>query len=236
MEAWRQELYLAHHGIKGQRWGVQKGPPYPLDAKDHSAAEKKAGWRQSLSSTQKRPPATKAEDEADKPVENKPQMSLKTKKMLTTTATVAALGVIGAVAVSNPKVRELAKTGMKAANDIFSKEVYQDYRSKSGYIITASAQKEHADFERQLNAVLKEMADADKRSVKAQARDLKLRRRNERAEREQFFKSLAEAQRKAAEERKREISRQQRIDIAKRHQGTNRFGDLMISDLLMLTV
>ncbi|MCC8160264.1 MAG: hypothetical protein LIO53_02935 [Oscillospiraceae bacterium] len=25
------ELY--HHGIKGQRWGVQNGPPYPLNAK-----------------------------------------------------------------------------------------------------------------------------------------------------------------------------------------------------------
>lgn len=24
------ELYLAHHGIKGQRWGVRNGPPYPL--------------------------------------------------------------------------------------------------------------------------------------------------------------------------------------------------------------
>ena len=50
MEAWRKELYLAHHGIKGQKWGVRKGPPYPLDAKDHTAAEKKAGWRSSLDS------------------------------------------------------------------------------------------------------------------------------------------------------------------------------------------
>lgn len=23
--------YLVHHGIKGQKWGVQNGPPYPLD-------------------------------------------------------------------------------------------------------------------------------------------------------------------------------------------------------------
>lgn len=40
------ELY--HHGILGQRWGRKNGPPYPLDAKDHSASERKAGWRRSL--------------------------------------------------------------------------------------------------------------------------------------------------------------------------------------------
>ena len=42
------EYYLKHHGIMGQKWGKQNGPPYPLDSKDHSSAEKKAGWRQSL--------------------------------------------------------------------------------------------------------------------------------------------------------------------------------------------
>jgi len=39
---------LNHHGILGQKWGKRNGPPYPLDAGDHSAAEKKAGWRKSL--------------------------------------------------------------------------------------------------------------------------------------------------------------------------------------------
>lgn len=40
--------YLAHHGILGQKHGQRNGPPYPLDADDHSAAEKKAGWHKSL--------------------------------------------------------------------------------------------------------------------------------------------------------------------------------------------
>jgi len=35
--------YFEHHGILGQKWGKKNGPPYPLDAKDHSASEKKAG-------------------------------------------------------------------------------------------------------------------------------------------------------------------------------------------------
>lgn len=39
---------LAHHGIRGQKWGVRNGPPYPLGEKDHSASEKKAGWQKSL--------------------------------------------------------------------------------------------------------------------------------------------------------------------------------------------
>lgn len=40
--------YLAHHGILGQKWGHKNGPPYPLDAGDHSASEKKAGYKKSI--------------------------------------------------------------------------------------------------------------------------------------------------------------------------------------------
>lgn len=46
--AWTSDEYLAHHGILGQKWGQQNGPPYPLGAGDHSASERKAGWRRSL--------------------------------------------------------------------------------------------------------------------------------------------------------------------------------------------
>lgn len=31
------EMYLIHHGIKGQKWGVKNGPPYPLE--QHSAGK-----------------------------------------------------------------------------------------------------------------------------------------------------------------------------------------------------
>lgn len=30
----RRELnYLSHHGIQGQKWGKQNGPPYPLKSR-----------------------------------------------------------------------------------------------------------------------------------------------------------------------------------------------------------
>lgn len=34
--------YLKHHGILGQKWGKKNGPPYPLDASDHSSSEKES--------------------------------------------------------------------------------------------------------------------------------------------------------------------------------------------------
>lgn len=34
---------LQHHGIKGQSWGVQNGPPYPLNQRKHNQVLRKAG-------------------------------------------------------------------------------------------------------------------------------------------------------------------------------------------------
>lgn len=37
----RSEQYLAHHGIKGQHWGVRNGPPYPLDRQKKTGVDHK---------------------------------------------------------------------------------------------------------------------------------------------------------------------------------------------------
>ena len=46
--SYQKDIWLAHHGILGQKWGQRNGPPYPLGESDHSASEKKAGWKDSL--------------------------------------------------------------------------------------------------------------------------------------------------------------------------------------------
>lgn len=41
-------VYLAHHGIDGQKWGKRNGPPYPLDYEQHSAEQKKKNPKSEL--------------------------------------------------------------------------------------------------------------------------------------------------------------------------------------------
>lgn len=40
MQAWKLENWLKHHGIKGQKWGVKRGPPYPLTPEAKSYKDK----------------------------------------------------------------------------------------------------------------------------------------------------------------------------------------------------
>lgn len=65
-----EEEFLEHHGILGQKHGQRNGPPYPLDGKSHSAAEKKEGtkgWaKEAISEWRASRKAKKAERKAEK--------------------------------------------------------------------------------------------------------------------------------------------------------------------------
>lgn len=41
-------VYLAHHGILNQKWGVRNGPPYPLSGGQYSVSEKRAIYKKRL--------------------------------------------------------------------------------------------------------------------------------------------------------------------------------------------
>lgn len=60
---------LQHHGIKGQKWGVENGPPYPLDRQKHnkvlssvgSALKKRSEHKQEVKAAKKAAKAQKKE-------------------------------------------------------------------------------------------------------------------------------------------------------------------------------
>lgn len=69
------------------KWGKRNGPPYPLGTADHSASERKAGWRKSLDKTSKK---QHTEKKASKETEKKSGLTDKQKKAIKIGATVAA--------------------------------------------------------------------------------------------------------------------------------------------------
>lgn len=102
MEYKTNELY--HHGIKGQKWGKRNGPPYPLKASDHSASEKKAGWKKSLNKS-----------DSDNPEKKISKGKTVAKKIL--------VGA-GALAVGAGVVAALSASGSNYGAELFNQKVY----------------------------------------------------------------------------------------------------------------
>ena len=84
MEAWRKELYLAHHGIKGQKWGVRRGPPYPLGSGESSPSPKKCEIKGPLDKIVKAGKMKVAEILAKRGQKKLPAFKVKTKPVKST--------------------------------------------------------------------------------------------------------------------------------------------------------
>lgn len=68
---------ICHHGIKGQKWGVKNGPPYPLDYSQHNSREKKVNSKSSLDNYVNNNPANKNDTKRREKIHKRTERALK---------------------------------------------------------------------------------------------------------------------------------------------------------------
>lgn len=134
-------FYVSHHGILGMHWGDRNGPPYPLDAGDHSPSENRAGWRNSLdgngplASEKKKSKKVNTENKSEKKPniesknEKKKGLTKRQKTAIKIGMAAAGAALVGIGAYQLYKRRDLIAAGMKRAKS--STEDTESIRSRS---------------------------------------------------------------------------------------------------------
>ena len=163
--------YIEHHGVAGQKWGQRNGPPYPLKPNEHSAAEKKAGWRKSLEndgsdSNRKRvaKDSTKYlnqidkknafnkryyDDEIDKIASLKKHGSKLDKRKSEAYSKEEKQLIQKKIDVNNAKIKSAEEAGKKLMNDISANQKaindIESYLKKNGYDINEKAKRRNVN-------------------------------------------------------------------------------------------
>ena len=116
------EIYLVHHGIKGQSWGVRNGPPYPLGSgRSEKRKIKKAERIVSRLNEQKRTA------EAEKNIANTPKLKRRALRHLKQERNMgyglAASGALinGSLVLASPLIGPLASGGAAFAATAMTK-------------------------------------------------------------------------------------------------------------------
>lgn len=74
---------ICHHGIKGQKWGVRNGPPYPLDYEQHNSKEKKSNSKSSLNNYVNNNPASSDAAKRREKIHKRTERAMKVAKAVT---------------------------------------------------------------------------------------------------------------------------------------------------------
>ena len=179
-----QKLYLTHHGIKGQSWGVQNGPPYPLNSSQKSGAEKYAE-----KAAKYRAKADKARKRADKDwidrdykvkadrLEKKAEkLEVKAAKQITAESVVDKYGdqktgmiaelaltisipfILGGAAVASDKIAEKSYKVRKTKESLEELKFRQKYNSLDE-VPKLKTQKEVSDYIKDINPKFKDNKD-----------------------------------------------------------------------------
>lgn len=138
--------YLSHHGIKGQRWGIMHGPPYPLGTKEHNRVV--AGK------------STKASAQSTKSVKNKSAASIIDKSINNCRdKEMSGLGPEAAVAIAYLAVYTSAVAATLVGEGIAKLKIEKDYQND----IKESRDTNKTDIQKKIKG--KHSADDDQRAI-----------------------------------------------------------------------